>query len=591
MCKKGNNINATYLCVGQNKFSGNNRKLKKQTMKLQYFIFIKNIFDKRSSFSLKEENSNCLISHNRARTKFIRKYTQLFFVFINVVTALIFIYFHIKGKIKKLPNSVITFDLNKIVYRNLLPEMCIPAFKQSQELLNEDTSETFQFGQYYSNWSPYSPNNFLPQDIDMRYTTHIYYSFIAIDEKTGMVYLEDKETDINFKTEEKNDCGLIMQLNHMRRNNDYFKNKVMPFKANEYKHTDFHKHLLENQKNFKLIMSVGGWSQKDAFKNLSNKKDHLDNFINSCIDLVLANGFDGIDIDWEFPKGKNEIKAYVDIFKRLRDRFERIEIEIFNLHNSIRSFSLSAAIPCNKDTLKTLNLKEVDKFIDYFNLMAYDLAGEWSSKTAYHSNLFFDINNKDNLNINSAVTYMLKELRLPSKKIILGMPLYGRSFTNVTPNAEHVIGVPFKGVGSGFDSSSPGIWPYHAIVDLKYEAYYDKKLVAAYVYNAKKKHLIVFDDHHCIRRKAEYIKEMGLGGGFFWEANGERHNRFNERLLPHFSDYSCLSFNKTSDTIWNTKEMLNYYDKYVHNIVVLANNNELAHQAKKTLSIMKLPEQ
>lgn len=555
-------------------------------MELKHFIFIKNFFSKKNSFTLKEENSNCLLSHNRTRTRFIRKYSQVLFVFINVATGLIYIYFRIKDKITQLPNSVITFDLNKISYSNLLPEMCIPSFKQSQGPLDQDISKPLQFGQYYSNWSPYPPNKFLPQDIDMRHTTHIYYSFIAIDQKTGMVYLQDKETDVKFKTKGKNDSGLIMLFNHMRHNNDYFENKAKDLKANKNTHND----SLDNQKNFKLIMSVGGWSQKDAFKNLSNKKEHLDNFIDSCIVLVLANGFDGIDIDWEFPQGKNEIKTYVDIFKRLRNRLDKMESEIFSKYNSTRLFSLSAAIPCDKDELAKLDLKEIEKFVEHFNLMAYDLAGEWSSKTAYHSNLFSDRNNKANLNINSAVTYMVKELKVPSKKVILGMPLYGRSFTNVIPNAEQVIGVPFKGVGSGFDSSSPGIWPYHAIVDLKYKAYYDKELVSAYVYNAKKRHLIVFDDHHCIRRKAEYIREMGLGGGFFWEANGERHGRFNERLLPHFSDYSCLSFDKTAESVWNTKEMLSYYDTYLQNKVFTADNNVLALQAEKTLSIMKLPD-
>ncbi|OBA27809.1 glycoside hydrolase, partial [Hanseniaspora valbyensis NRRL Y-1626] len=348
---------------------------------------------------------------------------------------------------------------------------------------------------------------FFPKDIDMRHTTHIYYSFISIDSKTGNVYLQDIEADTKLKTEE------------MKENDVPIMDHVFP-DFNPYDYS------LKEQKKFKLIMSIGGWSQKNNFSNLSKKTEHLNNFIDSCINLVLSNGFDGIDIDWEYPTKKKDIDTYIEIFKRLRARFDKLEQEIFsNKQKKIKKekwFYLSTAIPCDEEVLSKLDLKKIEPFVDCFNLMGYDLSGEWSEYTAYHSNLFDDPNNKDSSSVDSVVKYMLYDLKLSSQKIILGMPLYGRSFTNVKIQNSKIIGVPFKGVDNDFDKDSPGIWPYSAIFDLKYTFYYDEKLVAAYVYNEKKKHLIVFDDYNCIGKKAEYIKKMNLGGGFFWEANGER---------------------------------------------------------------------
>ncbi|XBW36794.1 hypothetical protein QEN19_002371 [Hanseniaspora menglaensis] len=451
--------------------------------------------------------------------------------------------------------------------------------------ISSDSLCNLQMGQYYSNWSPYAPHNFFPSDIDMRHTTHIYYSFISINEKNGSVYLQDNQADINMQTAKMNDYGLIMQFNHMRRNNDYFNTKDMPIKNNAIPDFNPASYSLTNQKNFKLIMSIGGWSQNKSFLVLSKDPKYMDNFIKSCIDLVISNGFDGIDIDWEYPTKHIEVQTYTEIFKRLRHEFDELEKEIFGKDKTKNWFHLSSAIPCDKDILKKMNLKEIEPFIDNWNLMAYDLSGEWSEETGFHSNLF-QSDDKNGLSIDSVVQYLLKNLKLRSNKIILGIPLYGRSFTNVKAIKSKVIGVPFKGVDSDFDKDSPGIWPYHAIFDLNYNAYYDQNLVAAYVYNSKKKHLIVFDDFHCLKRKAKYITEMKLGGAFFWEANGERVSKFQERILPYFSDYNCLAFDKKSTSIWNTKELLNYFKK----IDISKYNHILSKQHQKVYEIMKLPE-
>ena len=74
-----------------------------------------------------------------------------------------------------------------------------------KSIINKDYTEQknnalkpLQFGQYYSNWSPYKPYEFTPHDIDLKQTTHVYYSFIGIDKKTCRLYLMDKFSDTEF---------------------------------------------------------------------------------------------------------------------------------------------------------------------------------------------------------------------------------------------------------------------------------------------------------------------------------------------------------------------------------------------------------
>lgn len=451
------------------------------------------------------------------------------------------------------------------------------------------TIEPLQFGQYYSNWSPYKPYEFDPSDMDLRQTTHVYYSFIGIDEKTCKVYLMDKFSDTEFtnkKLRKKHrPQGLIMEFNTLRgkvRENKHSPNEIEPDKSNHSNSLEIN----QKSKNFKFIMSIGGWSHAKSFHKLAQSKECLNTFVASCVDMVLANGFDGIDIDWEYPRNKKEYQAYVTIFKRLRVAFDNLEKQIFgmNYKTDNRWFYLSTAIPCDIDILKELHLKEIEPLVDGFNLMAYDLSGEWSQKTAYQSNLYsYDCDNEDISDIDSVVSFLLKRQKLESKKIILGIPLYGRSFTDViVEDRINAIGANFTGVDNWFDKNSPGVWPTKEIYKLKgYRFYHDKDAVASYLYNHHKKHLIVFDDYECIKAKGEYINQKNLGGGFFWEANGDIIVKGHSTLSFALSDDHSLYFDKTDlKSIWQTQSMKDYYNNKVElfqDLTLNTQSQKIAH--------------
>lgn len=441
--------------------------------------------------------------------------------------------------------------------------------------------EPLQFGQYYSNWSPYKPYEFTPSEMNLRQTTHIYYSFIGIDKKTCRLYLMDKFSDTEFtnkKLRKKNNSqGLIMEFNSLRLGIDEDNHLL------DLHNPDKSKEVNQESNNFKLVMSIGGWSQAESFHKLAHSSECLNTFVESCVDMMLANGFDGVDIDWEYPKNKKEYQAYATIFKKLREAFDCLEQDIMgkNYNKNKRWFHISTAIPCDIEILKELHLKEIEPLVDGFNLMAYDLSGEWSQKTAYQSNLYsYESDNEDSNDINSVVSFLLRDLKIESKKIILGVPLYGRSFTNVdTKNQQGVIGADFDGVDNWFDKNSPGVWPTKEIYKLKgYNFFHDKKAIASYLYNPHKKHLIVFDDYACIKAKGDYINQQKLGGGFFWEANGDVIVNGHSRLSFALSDNHNLYFDKRGlKSIWETQSMKDYYA----NKVELYQDHTLNKQSQK----------
>lgn len=100
-------------------------------------------------------------------------------------------------------------------------------------------------------------------------------------------------------------------------------------------------------------------------------------------------------------------------------------------------------------------------------------------------------------------------------KLVLGVPLYGRSFLNTEG-----IGKPFSGLGPG--TWETGVYDYRALPLPGSTVQQDKKSIASWSYDPTKKELISFDNEEVAKWKGQYIKKENLGGSMFWELSGDK---------------------------------------------------------------------
>jgi chitinase len=176
---------------------------------------------------------------------------------------------------------------------------------------------------------------FLPKHIDARLCTHAYFAFANID--------TDKMTMSTF---EKNDIssnsdvpGLYEQFQKLKRKNPQLK----------------------------TLLSLGGASAGvDKFRKLCTSDDDRKTFIKNTIDILRKHNFDGLDLDWEFPEGKDK-QGFTTLVKDFRIEFQN---EAF-VSDKPRLLLTAAVAVWKPKVVDGYEVDKISQYLDYINLMAY----------------------------------------------------------------------------------------------------------------------------------------------------------------------------------------------------------------------------
>ncbi|KAM6505329.1 Chitinase 4 [Fusarium solani] len=342
---------------------------------------------------------------------------------------------------------------------------------------------------YFVNWGIYQ-RDYHPQDLPVSRLTHILYAFMNV-QVDGTVYTEDTYADLekhyagdSWAEGNDNAYGCIKQLYLLK-------------KAN---------------RKLKVMLSIGGWTWSTNFAAVAGSTTTRATFAKSAVTLMKDWGFDGVDIDWEYPANEDDATNMVLLLKAVRDELDSYAAEFASGHR----FQLSIAAPAGFEHYSKLHLADLAQILDYINLMAYDYAGSWSTHTGHNANLYANDEEPDAtpFNTDGAVRAYL-DAGVPAEKLVLGMPIYGRSFQGTAG-----LGEPFVDVG--FGSWENGVWDYSALPKDGAVPGFDPAAHAHYSYDATTRELISFDPPEAVQQKVAYLKQLGLGGAMFWEASADK---------------------------------------------------------------------
>lgn len=209
--------------------------------------------------------------------------------------------------------------------------------------------------------------------------------------------------------------------------------------------------MKKRNRNLKILLSIGGWTYSSNFAQPASTESGRRTFAQSSVKLLKDLGLDGLDVDWEYPKSDGEAADFVKLLQATREELERYSA---TLSTTRPHFLLTIASPASESNSRWLKLREMDQYLDFWNMMAYDFTGSWDPTAGHQANVFpsQQIPQCTPFSIDNAVRWYTNA-GVPPYKIVLGMPLYGRAFQNTEGP-----GSTFSGVGEG--SWEKGVWDY-----------------------------------------------------------------------------------------------------------------------------------
>ncbi|WP_432157171.1 chitinase C-terminal domain-containing protein [Streptomyces sp. bgisy153] len=361
----------------------------------------------------------------------------------------------------------------------------------------------------------------------------------------------------------------------------------------------------------KTLISVGGWAEtggyfdddgtrvnSGGFYSTATNADGsvnqaaIDTFAASAVDFVRTYGFNGVDIDYEYPTTMKDagnpldwslsnarraglVKGYAALMKTLREELDRAGAA------DGRHYLLTVAAPSSGYLLRGMETFQVQKYLDYVNIMSYDLHGAWNEYVGPNASLFDDGKDAElaaagvystsqyggigYLNTDWAYHYFRGSM--PAGRINIGLPYYTRGFKNVTGGTDGLWGKAATTIcpaGSGLTKCGDGavgidnLWhdldtdgkespagsnpmwhaknlekgivgdyitrygfPAGTELTGTYTRKYDAALVAPWLWNAEKRVFLSTEDEQSVNAKADYVVDRGIGGTMVWELAGD----------------------------------------------------------------------
>ncbi|CAB3366625.1 Hypothetical predicted protein [Cloeon dipterum] len=327
---------------------------------------------------------------------------------------------------------------------------------------------------YFSSWATYrnGDGKFQAENIDPFLCTHVIYSFVGVN-TDGSVRILDSWNDIS--------------LNGFKR-----------FNA-----------LKQTNPNLKTLVAIGGWNEGSIrFSDICKTTASRTTFVNNLYNFVKTYEFSGLDIDWEYPAQRGGVSAdkanFVSLVRELKAKF------------APEGLVLSAAVSAGIWAAGvSYDIPQLSANLDFINLMTYDYHASYDGKTGENSPMYAaSIDTDKNLNVHATVSHWIQQ-GADRSKLVLGVPLYGKSFSLQVPT-NTALGAPASGAGTaGVYSQEAGFLMYSELCYLQrtqtgWTTWWNSAQQVPYTYRAYD--WVGYDNVESVQVKGQYAKNNSLGG-------------------------------------------------------------------------------
>ncbi|KAJ5135678.1 glycoside hydrolase [Penicillium bovifimosum] len=292
--------------------------------------------------------------------------------------------------------------------------------------------------------------------------------------------------------------------------------------------------LKEKHPALQTWVSLGGWAFNDAtnslntqtaFSDMSSSAANRRVFAVSLIHFMDTYGFDGVDIDWEYPGADDRGGATADT--------ANYALLLSDLKAAFRGrYGISVTLPSSYRYLHWFDLHAMEKSVDFFNFMSYDIHGVWDSSSKLtgpyvrpHTNL---------TEIRQGLDLLWQNNISPSK-VNLGVGWYGRSFTLNDP-LYNTPGCIFSEVGTAgectnFAGTLSNAEIRRIITSQCLTPTMDREAAVKWI-TWDSNQWVSYDDGETMQMKIQAASELCLGGTVIWSIDqGSTDNASSNDLM------------------------------------------------------------
>ncbi|AEG11157.1 Chitinase [Shewanella baltica OS183] len=309
---------------------------------------------------------------------------------------------------------------------------------------------------YFTSWrtGKNGQPSYLASDIPWDKITHINYAFAHID-SNNKVSIGDPNSATNAAT------GLEWPGVTGAEMDPEFDYKGHFNLLNKYK---------KRHPNVKTLISIGGWAEtggyfddngnrvaSGGFYEMTQTTQGIETFADSVVTFLRTYSFDGADIDYEYatsmaksgnpddfsmsePKRAILFKQYELLMKTLREKLDTASKQ------DGKHYMLTVAAPASGYLLRGMEAYQMTRYLDYVNIMSYDLHGAWNDFVGHNAALFdtgtdaelahWDVYSTAQYGgigyLNTDWAYHYFRGSMPAGRINIGIPYYTRGWQNVS---------------------------------------------------------------------------------------------------------------------------------------------------------------
>lgn len=254
----------------------------------------------------------------------------------------------------------------------------------------------------------------------------------------------------------------------------------------------------------KKLIWLGGPNEEDKFYSATSDA-YRATLVKNILRLVDELEYDGVDIDWEPIRAKDEPRI-LELVKDLREADPDLLITVpVNW------------VPSSIAKKKDLSLYEdMVQYVDKLFIMSYSMAGAWPGWNSWHGSALAGEGSNTPSSIKTSVDAYLKA-GVPEEKLGIGLGTYATCW-------ESPVKRPDQKLKSTFYSRDMHVMSMRTMIDEYYKRTsekWDSKAKSPYLSFTKKKGefecgFISYENERSVKEKVTYMKKSDLGGVLVW---------------------------------------------------------------------------